>query len=268
MAIKKDLNVGIIGAGNMGAAIVAGIWSKFFVYVCETDKRKSQKLRRRYKVALTDLEGLMEVSDIIILAVKPQGFEDLLGRMKPFMGRQKLVVSIAAGITTRYIEKRLGGKVRVVRAMPNLPVQVQQGITGICQGAQATRQDIARVKGIFGCIGEVLQVEEKMIDAVTAVSGSGPAYFFLFVEQYMQAARKVGFSNEVARQLVLKTIEGSLHLLMDSRQDPQELREKVTSKGGTTFAALEILMAQDVRYDKVFIDALKAARKRAKELSR
>lgn len=265
--MTKKITIGVIGGGNMGAAIIAGIYKNFSVNLCELDTKKSQALKEKYGLKVCDLETLMSQSRVILLAVKPQMFDEVLSEMAPRVNDQ-LIISIAAGITSKYIEKKLGGNVRVIRTMPNLPAQIQQGITGISQGKFATKEDILVAKEIFESIGAVTVVEEKYIDAITAVSGSGPAYFFLFMENYIKAAKALGFSTEVATELVLQTVKGSLGLLEQSPEDPAELRKRVTSKGGTTFAALQVFMSKELSLDKAFVAALKAAKKRAKELSK
>lgn len=178
----------------------------------------------------------------------------------------KLVVSIAAGITTLYIEKKLGGKSRVVRSMPNLPLQIGQGMTGVCSGRWATKADVQSAVNIFKMVGDVVLVDENRMDAITAVSGSGPAYVFLFAECLLKAAKMLGFDDKQSQQLVTQTLRGSLTLLEKSSEPAEVLRARVTSKGGTTQAALEVLMRHNL--EGIFKKALLAARKRAKELAK
>jgi pyrroline-5-carboxylate reductase len=258
--------IGIIGGGNMGSAIIGGIHRCYDVSVCEQDQKRRDWLKRTYRGTSGDLASVVKKSQIIILAVKPQSFDDVLKQIRPFLTKNKLVVSIAAGITCRYIEKRLGTKIRVVRTMPNLPAQVKQGVTGICAGKAATRQDVTLVRKLFDCVGTTVVVKEKYMDAVTAASGSGPAYVFLFIESLVKAVRSLGFSEKIAKELVLKTVTGSLDLLGRQREDAAVLRQRVTSKGGTTQAAMDVFKSKD--FDGIFKAALHAARKRAKELSR
>lgn len=262
----NKMKVGIIGAGNMGSAIVAGIHSKLNVAICEQDKRRCSFLKRRFKIKVLNLDKLIEESNIIILAVKPQSFEELLSLIKQYDLRKKLFVSIAAGITTKYIEKGLGQAVKVIRTMPNLPAQILKGVTGICKGKNATVQDLKAVRTIFSFVGETLKVEEKQMDALTAVSGSGPAYLFHFVECLEDAAKAAGFTTEISKQLIYHTIRGSIELLGKQNEGAAELRCKVTSKGGTTQAALDVLMGKNV--NKIYRDAVKAASNRSKQLSR
>ena len=263
--MTKKTTIGIVGGGNMGSAIVSGIRGTFSVRVCEKDALRAGRLRKKFRIAVQDLKTVVENSDAVILAVKPQDFESVLGEIRPLLTHQ-LVISIAAGITTLYIEKRLREKTRVVRAMPNLPASVGQGMTALCKGRWANAADIKLSRKIFENIGRVIEVQEKWMDAVTAVSGSGPAYVFLFVECFMKAARSLGFSDEMSKTLVMQTLKGSLNLLENRKEDAATLRAAVTSKGGTTQAALEVFSAH--HFEEIFKKALLAARNRAKELAK
>ncbi len=263
---KLNNKISIIGCGNMGTSILEGIYKNSEVMVCESDPKKKQMLKRKYKVTICDLTTAISDSDIIVLAVKPQIFPEVLDVMKMFDLKDKLFVSIAAGLTTSYIEKALGQDVRVIRTMPNLPAQVKQGITAVCAGKNSKKKDLSLVKDIFDGIGTTVVVDEKMMDAVTAVSGSGPAYVFLFVECMVKAAKSLGLDASASNDLVLQTLMGSLSLLENSKDDASVLRARVTSKGGTTQAALKVFA--DEKIEKTFKTALLSAKKRAKELSR
>lgn len=259
-------NVGLIGGGNMGTAILAGIRQKYAVMVCEQDQKRAGFLKRRFAVKVADLAAVVHQSGIVILAVKPQNFEEVLAAMRPHACEDQVIVSIAAGITCRYIEKRLGSGIRVVRTMPNLPAQTGEGMTGICAGKTATHADLQKVRQIFNCIGKTVVVEEKWMDAVTAVSGSGPAYVFLFAECMEKAARSLGLEKEIAAQLTAQTFKGSVALLEQSKESAEVLRARVTSKGGTTQAALAVFERHQIK--GMFQEALTAARQRAKQLSK
>lgn len=248
----------------MGEALIKGLYKKHSIYVCEANASRVKYLKNKYRgIAAGDLK-MMETASVIILAVKPQDMETLLKQIP--VGKNQLFISIAAGLTTKFFEKYLGGKVRIVRAMPNMPALIAEGITGISAGRYAATADIKAAENILQTIGQTVIVKESMIDAVTAVSGSGPAYVFLFVEQWIKAAIKLGFDQEQARQLVYKTLLGSAHLLEQSQFNAGELRTKVTSKGGTTQAALDIFAKR--KFDQLMKDALTAAKKRAKELAK
>ncbi len=261
--MKRSL--AIIGGGNMGSAILKSIRNKYKVSVCEKDHIRCAYLRQAFAVPIRNLPELSSSSEIILLSVKPQDFESILKEMRGTVNSEQLVISIAAGITTGYIEKRLGKRIRVIRAMPNLPAQIQEGITAICRGRYAQKKDVDQAQEIFDCLGTTLLIEEKRMDAITAISGSGPAYVFLFVECMVKAARLLGFDGPRAQTLVRKTLLGSMHLLERQAEDAAALRAKVTSKGGTTQAAMDIFFKNHL--DKIFIEAIQAARKRAKELS-
>ncbi len=257
--------VTIVGGGNMGEAILSGICQKYLVAICEQDKKRASFLRKRYNVFTADLEKTVEDCSFVILAVKPQVMENVLKELKEILTPKHLVISIAAGVTTKYLEKWLGKDIRVVRTMPNLPVKVGAGMTAVCKGKNVTAKNLKDVKDIFDCIGQTIVVEEKLIDAVTAVSGSGPAYVFTFVENFTKAAKNLGLKESLAKELVTQTLKGSLLMLEDSKDDASILRSRVTSKGGTTAAALKIF--QKNKTDQAFKNALSAAKRRSKELS-
>ena len=261
------MKIALIGAGNMGEAILAGSHRKQQFLVCEPNKARQVFLRRRrYRCVFGALDIVALNADVILLAVKPQDFPEVLAELARVPMKGKLIISVAAGITTRYIERALRQPVRVVRVMPNLPALIGEGMTALAKGARATSRDLALARGIFEAVGATLTVKEQMLDAVTAVSGSGPAYVFLFVECLMKAARKLGFVDREARELVYKTLLGSAHMLAKSSDSAGILRSKVTSKGGTTQAATDVFMKKNI--EEIFIAALKAARQRAKELSK
>ncbi len=258
--------IGIIGGGNMGGAIIGGIYRKYNVSVCEQDKKRAGQLKRKYKVTTGDLKAVVGKSQVIILAVKPQSFDTILKEINPLLTKDKLIISIAAGITCQYIEKRIVDGIHVVRTMPNLPSLVGEGVTGICAGKKATKKDLVFVQVLFSSVGVTTVLQEKDMDALTAASGSGPAYVFLFIETLTKAIGSLGFKKDAAKALALQTIKGSLNLLDDQKEDAAVLRARVTSKGGTTQAAMDVFKKKDM--DKIFKAALNAAKKRAKELSK
>lgn len=245
----------------MGEALIKGL-AKERLCVAEANKGRTAYLKRKYKVAITNIADGVAAAQIVILAVKPQDMEAVLVKI----GDSPLFISIAAGLTTKFFEQRLGGKARVVRSMPNMPALIGEGITGIAAGKYATAADLKLAQKILGTIGETVIVKESMLDAVTAVSGSGPAYVFLFVEQWIAAAKALGFKELDAKALVYKTLTGSAHLLEKSPFDAATLRAKVTSKGGTTQAALDVFFKG--KFDQLVKKALLAAKKRAKGLAK
>lgn len=263
--MSKKETIGVIGGGNMGSAIIRGIVEHHTVLVYEKETRRATQLRRQFGLQTCGLEHLMAKAKIIILAVKPQDFAPLLKAMEPLIQEKQMVVSIAAGITCGYVEKILGKTTRVVRCMPNLPAQIGQGITALCKGKSSTMTDIKRVSAIFDTIGKTVVVEEGMMDAVTAISGSGPAYVYYFIENFVNAAKALGLKEKLSKTLVIQTLEGSLTLLKNRREDVEGLRAQVTSKGGTTAAALSVMTKQ--KFAKIMMEATKAAKRRAKELA-
>lgn len=255
----------IIGGGNMGTALLERVRKHFKVLVCEQNPQRAGYLRRKYKIVLADLATAVKKSHIVILAVKPQDIDEVLENLRPFADK-KLMISIAAGITISYLEKKLGGGVRVIRTMPNMPAQIGEGITAIAAGKFTKSTDVKLTQKIFNLVGKTIIVEENVLDCVTAVSGSGPAYVFLFVECFIKAAQTLGLDAAQSKVLVYQTLLGSAHLLKQSKDSAAELRAKVTSKGGTTQAAIDVLTAYNI--EKAFIDAFAAAKRRAGELAK
>ena len=264
--------VGIIGCGNMGEAILsclAGVMEKSTsIMVSELDAKRRSYLQDRYKMIIeTDNNRVVKFSDIIILAVKPKDIESVLkNEVCCGASRDKLVISIAAGITTRYIQDLIGKDVPVIRAMPNMGAVIGQAATSLSAGSAVKKEDMELAKEIFSMIGDVVEVDEQLVDAVTAVSGSGPAYFFYFIESLYEVAEELKLPKETAKKLVMKTALGSIKLLHELKEEPEALRKKVTSKGGTTEAAFEVLERGKVK--KIIKDAVKEACRRSKELSK
>ncbi|MDD3374828.1 MAG: pyrroline-5-carboxylate reductase [Candidatus Omnitrophica bacterium] len=258
--------IGIIGCGNMGEAILAGARSKFSIIVSETSRTRQKYLKKVYRLTTKSIADLLKVCDVVVLAVKPQGIDDALQELKGAALSKKLFISIAAGITTNYLEKKIGAKARVVRAMPNLPAKIQKGATAVCRGKYSSSQDIRVAVSIFDTIGKTIVVKENLMDSVTAVSGSGPGYIYLFIEEMIKAAKALGFNEKIASDLVLQSFDGSIELLKKSKDNAQILRKRVTSKGGTTQAAIDVFSKNKI--DVIFKQALRAAQKRSKALSR
>ena len=258
--------VGIIGGGNMGSAIISRIRKNFKIQVCEQDWARGEELRKKYNVKLQSLPSLVKSSDIIIVAVKPQDIDSVLANMKAAGVNKKLVISIAAGIPIAFLEDHLGDGARVIRTMPNMPAMIGEGMTAVAQGSNARKVDMTTAQQIFNAVGKTVVIEEKWIDAVTAVSGSGPAYVFLIAECLIKAAQSLGLQENSSTALVKQTLLGSAYLLDGASESPSTLREKVTSKGGTTEAALAVFYNHNL--EAIFKEALTAARDRAKELAR
>jgi pyrroline-5-carboxylate reductase len=254
--------IGIIGAGNMGRAIALRIGEK--AIVSDIVKSNLAALKNKRIKITGDNAELARKSNIIILAVKPRDIEGVLKQIGPYLAG-KLIISIAAGVRTSTIEKIID-KIRVIRVMPNMPAQEGKGMSAVSAGKFVSKQDISKTRGIFLKLGEVVEVKESMMDAVTAVSGSGPAYYFLFTDLLEKAGVKIGLNKGLARKLASATFVGSAGTIALSDITMREGIKKVASKGGTTEAALEIF--QKNKLGDTIEKAVKAAKKRSKNLSK
>jgi len=262
--------IGIIGCGNMGQAIMSRICSivkPSQILASDTDARKRRSVRRRFGIVSTDDNILVaESADIILLAIKPQTMDALLREIACVVTKDKIVISIAAGVTTARIEHVLGkGRVPVVRAMPNMPAIVGEAISAVCRGRYATRSHLLSAKKMLSSIGETVEVEERYMDAVTAVSGSGPAYFFYLMESMIESAVSLGLKSKTARRLVVKTALGSARIAAVLGEDAASLRKRVASRGGTTEAALRVFESR--YFKKILREAIRKAALRSKQLS-
>ena len=252
--------IGIIGAGNMGKAIASRINKNIIISDITLRKLRFSKARH-IKVAKDNID-LVKRSNIIIIAVKPQHIIKVLKEIKPYAGN-KLVISIAAGVKTRLIEKVLG-RARVVRIMPNMPALVGKGVSAIASGKFAKKKDLDVAERIFSNVGEVVRVKEDLMDAVTALSGSGPAYYFLFTDMLEKAGQAIGLKKELARRLAMATFIGAAASLSATSISMQGLVKKVASKGGTTEAALKVF--KEKKLESIVRQALKAAKARSRHL--
>jgi pyrroline-5-carboxylate reductase len=262
--------IAILGCGKIGEALVAGLLSSRWrqpgeIAVTARRDERLAELAERYGVATTrSNREATEGADVVVIAVKPQDIEELLRELAGALTPAQTVITIAAAIPTSLIERHLGS-VRVVRAMPNTPAAVHEGIAGLAPGAHATEDDVARAEEVLAHLGRSVRVPESALDAVTAVSGSGPAYFALLAESMIEAGILLGLSREIATDLVVQTMLGTAKLLRDEQMHPVELRERVTSPGGTTIAAIRELEQAGVR--AAFLNAIQAAMKRSQELA-
>jgi pyrroline-5-carboxylate reductase len=263
----------ILGAGNMAEAIVRGLLSRKTFAPNQIIAADPSPQRRGY---FTDALGVAAVEHnaqaaqharIVLLSVKPQQAPEALGGLAPAISTDALLVSIMAGVTTAKIAHHLGGDKpwRIVRSMPNTPMLVGEGMVAIAPGAHANAHDLARAKTLFEAAASVIEVTEDKLDAVTAISGSGPAYFYFLVEQMIRAGVELGLTPEQAHTLATRTAAGTAKMMTTSTDAPAELRRKVTSPGGTTQAAIEHMVSND--WPRITVDALKAAAKRSAELS-
>jgi pyrroline-5-carboxylate reductase len=259
----KNKKIGFIGAGNMGEALIRGLLAKKAlpasrIIAHDIRPERLQELQKTFGIRAGQPEA-----DIIILAVKPQQMSSVLSSLIPH--RSSLFISIAAGITTSRIETELGGSPRVVRAMPNTPALVGAGAAALCKGKHATDDDLAIAEEILGAVGITVRTEEKYLDAVTALSGSGPAYIFLVAEAMIRAGMEAGLPEDVTKKLTIQTVLGAAKMMVESGEEPGKLRQKVTSPGGTTEAALKVL--SDRKLVETFVEAIRAATQRGRQLS-
>jgi len=267
-----DRQLGFLGAGNMAEAICRGLLAKGVVAKEQILAADPSDARRKVFGDLgvettTDNAALAARCGAIVLAVKPQHMADALAPMKGTVAAEHLLVSIAAGISTGWLEGQFApAAVRVVRVMPNTPMLAGAGMSALCKGARATDADLRFARTLFDAAGRTVLVEERLMDAVTAVSGSGPAYFFYFVEALTIGGVEAGLPEAQAAELAKATLLGAAKLLAESPDPPAELRRKVTSPGGTTEAALKSMADGGVLEQIVW--AVQAAARRSKELGK
>lgn len=261
--------VAIFGAGVMGETLLSGLLRAGRpadeLLVTERRADRAAELTAKYGVKVVSNIEAADIAETLVLVVKPQDMGALCDEIAGHVQRDNLVVSLAAGITTEFLESRLPDGVPVVRVMPNTPALVDQGMSAIAAGAHCDEQHLLEAEQLLGTVGRVLRVEEKHLDAVTAVSGSGPAYVFYVAEAMIEAGVFLGMPRATATELVVQTLYGSATMLRETGEHPSVLRENVTSPGGTTVAALRTLDDHKVR--AAFISALEAARDRSHELA-
>ncbi|CAH0189468.1 Pyrroline-5-carboxylate reductase [Microbacterium oxydans] len=266
-----------LGAGSMGGAILRGVVASGITIdggIIATNRTQEKA------DAFADLDGVTSIAlesqpsgsadaaasaRIVLVGVKPAMVPDLLREIAPRLASDAIVVSLAAGVTLQTFADILGADVRVIRSMPNTPSTIRKGVTGLAAGPAASDEDLALVHRLFETVGAVVEVPESKIDALSTISGSGPAYVFLLIEEFTKAAIEMGFADADARLMVEQTFIGATALLDASDVDPTELRRRVTSPKGTTERAIAVL--QDAHLDRTFADAAAAALARAKELA-
>jgi pyrroline-5-carboxylate reductase len=263
----KNKTIAFIGAGNMGEALIRGLLAAKAVapqQLVATDVLPERLALLESKFGIRTMSGIPQ-ADILVLAVKPQQMSEVLSTLKPQISNLGLIVTIAAGVTTARIERELGGNVHVVRVMPNSPALIGAGAAALARGKFASDDDLATAEAILGAVGITVRVDEELLDAVTALSGSGPAYVFLIAEAMIKAGIEIGLTPDVSKKLTLQTILGAGKLMIESSEEPSELRRKVTSPGGTTEAAVKVMT--DRKLSETFSEAIAAAKRRGRELS-
>lgn len=261
--------VAIIGAGVMGETLLSGLLRAgrpvASVMVGEKRPERAAELEERYGVRVLGNREAARTAETLALVVKPQDMSDLLAEITPDLRPGQLIVSLAAGITTAFIEERVPDGVAVVRVMPNTPALVDEGMAAISRGSACDEAHLLEAESLMAATGKVLRVPERQQDAVTAISGSGPAYLFFVVESMIEAGVHLGLPRATATDLVVQTVVGSAKLLRDTGEHPTVLREQVTSPGGTTAAAIRELEEHKVR--AAFLVAMEAARDRSRALA-
>jgi pyrroline-5-carboxylate reductase len=267
----NERRVAILGAGRLGESMLRGLLSTGWrepheVVVTSRRAERRDALATLYGVDATpDNAAATRDARLVVLSVKPQDTATVLGEIAASISPEQTLLSVAAGVTTPAIESRLPEGARVVRAMPNAPALVHEGIAGLCGGEHARDEDLEMATSALGHLGAVVRVAEDDMDAVTALSGSGPAYFALLAEAMIEAGLLLGLSRDVSTRLVVQTMFGSARLLRDEQMHPVELREAVTSPGGTTTRAIRELERSGVR--AAFLNAINAATERSRELA-
>lgn len=270
--MQSNLRIAFIGGGNMAGALISGLVNKLAaptqIHVIDLNSDSLQNLVARYGVStslsIEQAASYLRGADLIVLAVKPQQLHTVAASLSPHIQSQ-IVLSVAAGIRAADLSRWLGGYQKIVRAMPNTPAMIGLGMSGLYAMDAVSEAERSVAQNIMQAVGDTLWVEqEAMIDAVTAVSGSGPAYVFYFIEAMQEAAQQLGFDAVQARQLALATFQGAAQLAQQSDESVSILRERVTSKGGTTYAALCSMDASAVK--PAIHQAVLAAAQRGKEL--
>jgi pyrroline-5-carboxylate reductase len=268
-AIMKTKRLGFLGAGNMSGALIKGLLHAGVagsqIAASDVKAERLEQLRATHGIRTTqDNHALMRDSDVVVLAVKPQVIDKVLTEIGAEVRPDQLVVSVAAGVPIDALEARLTPGARVVRAMPNTPATVQAGATAIAGGAHAREDDLRVARELFEAVGRVVVLDEGLLDAVTGLSGSGPAYVMLIIEALADGGVKVGLHRDTALLLAAQTVFGSARLLLETGEHPGRLKDMVTSPGGTAIAGLHTLESGALR--KTLIDAVEVASKRAAEL--
>ena len=271
MTERDDRRVAFLGGGRMAEALISGLIrsggrAADEIIVTGRREERTRELAGKYGIAATlDNGEAARWANVLVLMAKPQDMEVLLSQIREHVNADDLIVSFAAGIRTSFVEKHLPDDLPVVRVMSNVPVMVDEAMSVVTAGQHASEEHLATTEELLGSVGRVLRLKETHLDAVTATSGSGPAYFFLLAEAMIDACILLGLSRDVATDLIVQTMLGSAKMLRDTGQHPVVLREMVTSPGGTTIAAIRHLEEAGVR--AAFLNAIDAARKRSEELA-
>lgn len=267
-----DKKIAFLGGGNMAEALIKGILASGTakagqISVTDISGDRLEYLKKTYGIIVQKSnKDAVSGADVVLLCVKPQVIDKVLEEIAPAAGSGKLVISIAAGITLARIEKALTANPRVVRVMPNTPALVLAGAAALTGGKNATVDDLALAQSIFNSVGRAVVVEEKLMDAVTGLSGSGPAYVFMIIDALSDAGVKTGLPRQLALELAAQTVYGSAKMVIETGEHPGKLRDMVTSPGGTTIEGLHALEKGKLR--ATLMNAVEAATARSKELGK
>jgi pyrroline-5-carboxylate reductase len=265
-----DLRIAFVGAGNMAEALIAGLLHAKLVrpaqlVASDIVPSRLEWLKRTYGVTTTGLNrDAVTGAQVIVLAVEPQVLDEVLADIAPIVDRDILIVSVAAGYPIARIARHLNGVTRIVRAMPNMPSIIREGVTAMAHDAELSEEDLAFARELFTAVGTVVVVAERSMDVVTGLSGSGPAYVFLMIEALADGGVKMGLPRETAQLLAAQTVAGAARLVVESQEHPGVLKDRVASPGGTTIAGLYEL--ERGRFRATMISAVDAASRRSAEL--
>jgi len=264
--------IGFIGSGNMAHAIISGLLScgvikRKNIFSSDPSPQRRDQFSKEFSIeTFSSNIQMVNKSDVIILAIKPQVMEKVLNELKGQIKQEHLLISIVAGIPIVFISKVLGNNLKIIRVMPNAPAIVKEGISAISHGKNISHKELALAEDIFNSIGKTVFLEESYLDAVTGLSGSGPAYIFLIIESLIEGGVASGLPWEISKELVLQTVAGSVSMIRITGKHPSELKGMVTSPGGTTIAGLKVLEDKKIRF--AIIKAVESATKRASQLGR
>jgi len=266
----RNKQIGFVGVGNMGEALIHGLLHGHLcrpdqILCSDTRPERLKAIREKYEVKGTSHNTeVVKQSDLIIIAVKPQIMKNVVEEIAKYLNLSKLIISIAAGVPLEAIESCAKKELKLIRVMPNICVSVREGVSAIAGGRHALKEDLMRAKTIFDSVGKSLFIEENLLDAVTGLSGSGPAYIFLIIDALADAGVKVGLSRDDALILASQTVLGAAKMLIETGEHPGKLKDLVTSPGGTAIAGLHTLEAGGLR--TTLINAVEVATERSKAL--
>jgi pyrroline-5-carboxylate reductase len=264
------MKICFIGTGRMGEALIRGVLKADLlkpnqIYASDVDEGKTKKLSRELGIHKANNIEVIKKSDVVVLAVKPKIVKQVLKEVKNSASRDQLFISIAAGVQIASLEEELPNA-RFIRVMPNIACTVGSAASAFCPGKNAREEDRKTVKAIFGAVGRIVEVPENLMDAVTGLSGSGPAFIFMVIEALADAGVYEGMDRKTALELATQTVLGAAKMVLETGKHPAELKDMVTSPGGTTIRGLDVLEKKGVR--SAFISAVKEATKRSKEIAR